>query len=48
MFSTYAMSIGGMLFAALSAKTLFWYVNHLDDTFKDIDSPASRPAKHAA
>jgi hypothetical protein len=35
MFSTYAMSIFGMCFAAASALTLFWYVDHVDDGWKD-------------
>ena len=35
MFSTYAMSFFGMGFAAVSALTLFYTVDHFDADWKD-------------
>jgi len=35
MLSTYLMSFFGMAVAAASALTLFWYVDHVDDGWKD-------------
>ena len=35
MFSTYLMAIFAMCFAALSARTLFYLVDHFDADWKD-------------
>jgi len=49
MLSTYLMSFFGMAVAAVSALTLFWFVDHVDDGWRDESTNVTTStSRHAA